>query len=165
MSQRKTPVRLRDANSEDVGFVFNSWLRSYRNAQMVRGVSNTIYYNEHHKILERIVKTARVIIACDPEDSTKIYGYACAEFIDSIFVIHYVYVKELYRKLGIARLMLDEWKPDFNNASICTHINKCAEAPAIRRHILYHPYILVNGLKFEVDKKVEHEPKPTAVKE
>jgi hypothetical protein len=142
--KKQLPILIRDADPSDVSFIFNSWLKSYRNGHLCRGVDNTIYYAEHHKLIERILKTATVKIACDPKDIATIYGYICYEKIDGIFVAHFAYTKNTFRSLGVLTQLIKEIDHDFAGAGLFTHRNDRTEFLAAKYHLIYHPYILTN---------------------
>lgn len=145
----KAPVRIRPANAEDVSFIFNSWLKSFRSSNHARGVCNTVYFAEQHKLIERLVKSSQVIIACNPADPTQLYGYICAGSQDGIFCLHYLYVKHSFRGLGIAKILINAFEHDFNAAGIFTHMTKPMEHLAVKFNLVYHPYILCNYVSKE----------------
>lgn len=90
-------VTLRNLSSRDLPFVTNSWLRNYRKSWHVKGVDNETYYDRHHRILEVILPRASTVVACHPQDPDVIFGWACAEFINESFVLHFVYVKNNFK--------------------------------------------------------------------
>lgn len=149
MSSDNLPVWIRKANQEDVNFIFNSWLKSYRSSLFAKPMTNTVYYSEHHKVLERLAKNSEVIVACSKDDPTQLYGYICAEKIEGVFVLHYVYVKHTYRNMGIAKLLLNTLDRDPEQAGCYTHHTRIAEKLAAKYNLIYHPYLLINGVEEE----------------
>ena len=159
MNAPKLPVRYREANESDVGFIFNSWLKSYRQSLFAKTISNTVYYTEHHKILEKIIKDPnnKVIIACNEEDPTQIYGYICAGALEGFLVIHYVYVKHSFRNMGIGKLLLNMFDHDPSTAGIYTHHTKSADKLSAKYNFVYHPYILFNESEGESNESEKEE--------
>lgn len=145
MSQKKTqevPIRVRLATEVDVPFIFNSWLKSFRAEHFAVNITNTIYFNEHHKLIEDLLQTCEVYIACDHNNPEDIFGYICAERIDGILIIHYVYVKHMYRRLGIGKTLLGQFNPDLSVASIYSHSTKVvADRIAHKYNLVYSPYV------------------------
>lgn len=137
-------VALREANSNDVSFIFNAWLKSYRSSPYVKFVNQQIYFAGQHKLIENLIKVCKVIIACNPEDSEQIYGFMVAEKIESILCIHYIYVKQPFRALGIGKLLLNSVKHDINNPCIYTHFTVVGGKLAEKYNIYFHPYVLLN---------------------
>lgn len=112
----KLPIKFRPATSEDTGFVFSSWLKSYRNAPQSRLMLNNIYFQNQHDIIEDILKKSVVMIAVNEQDPSQIFGYIVYE---KPSMLHYVYVKYTYRKMGIARLLFQH--AELLNPIIITH--------------------------------------------
>ncbi len=137
------PVRIRPVTNDDVPFIFNSWLRCFRESGLfARSVPNTVYFQNHHKILQKLAKRATIYVADNPDDPTQLFGYICAEYIDNIFVIHFMYVKHDFRKLGIGKALLNSFNHDLATASCCSHLTKMAEKFLLKYNIVYHPYTI-----------------------
>jgi len=141
---RNIPIVIRDANEADAPFIFNSWLRSFRQGNLCRGVDNTIYFTEHHKVIERLLKESECKVAVSLEDDRDILGYACYGQIDSVFALHYAYTKHTFRGLGVLRQILKNTNHDFNTAGIHTHSTEIFNRLSLKYNLIYHPYVLIN---------------------
>lgn len=100
------PFLIRKALPNDVPFITNSWLKSYRGSGEVQGIPNNQYFFFQHKLIEAIVPRSIVIVAAAKEDPHIILGWLCAEVADTALLLHYAYVKNDYRKMGIGSGML-----------------------------------------------------------
>lgn len=145
----KIPVRLRQATEADAPFIFNAWLKSFRNSPLARTLNNTTYFSEHHKVIEKILKNSDTIIACNNNDPNQIFGFISASKVEGIFCLHYIYVKHTFRKLGIGSQLLNVFEHDPTTASIYTHHTKTAEKLAPKFSMMHHPYVLFNNYKLE----------------
>ena len=134
-------IRIRPATEEDIPFIFNSWLKSYRNSFFARDVPPPVYFTEHHKVLEDIVKTNTVLVACNPDESNQIYGYMVAGTVDNVFVLQYAYVKHPYRSLGVGKLLLKAFNHEKGTAGFHTHSTRAGRDIAIKYNLVYSPYI------------------------
>jgi len=155
MSNNKLPIRLRRATEEDIPFIFNSWLKSYRHSRFAREITSTIYFTEHHKVLERLLKTNDVIIACNEKDASQVYGYICAGKVDGIFAIHYIYVKHSFRNLGVGKVLLNAFQHDPATASVHSHSTRISERLAAKYNSVYHPYLILNVDDYNSEQKEE----------
>lgn len=120
-------VGFRPADPEDQNFIYDSWLRSYRDGSLhARAMPARIYYNNHKHVIARILDLSSVLICCNPEDPDQIFGYVVYEATKGkVTVFHYLYVKTTYRNLGIANLIFKESlkisEHDKEFPSVCTH--------------------------------------------
>lgn len=144
MSNKTPPIRLRKAIQDDVSFIFNSWLKSYKYSLFARNITNTIFYTGHHKVIERLLKHNDTIVACNNDDPTQIFGFINAGKIDGIFCLNYLYVKQSFRNLGIGKALLNAFDHDANIASVYTHHTRISEKLAAKYNMVYHPYLLIN---------------------
>src|SRR6056297_1572859 len=145
MKSNNMKVHVRTANEEDVHFILNSWLKSFRNSQFAKGISSTVYFTEHHKVLRKLLKRSTILVACNPEDQNQIYGYLVLEKVDGVLCIHFAYTKQVFRKLGIQRQLLGLVNHDFdNNSALYSHDTKMGRELAAKFKLVYHPYIWIN---------------------
>lgn len=156
METKNLPIRIRRATDGDVSFIFSSWLKSYRTALVNKNIPSEVYFTEHHKVIEDLLKTCEVLIACNEKDATDIYGYICAERVDGIFVVHYIYVKHTYRVLGVARMLINQFEHEIGVAAIYTHHTRIAERLAPKHGFVYSPYVAMTA---EYRKKADRHKK------
>lgn len=142
MKEEQIPIKLRTANQEDVAFIFNAWLKSYKSSYINRSISPQIYYAGHHKLIEKLLKSFDTLIACSESDPAQIFGFINAGFIDGIFCVNYIYVKHTFRNLQIAQVLLNGFKHSPEVASVYTHHTRAADHLAPRYNMVYHPYLL-----------------------
>lgn len=141
MKTTELSIQLRHATIEDVSFIFNSWLKSFRTAPCSISIHNNIYYSEHHKLIERILRSFDVIIAADKEDPTHIYGFIVAGKVQDITTIHYLYVKHTFRRLGIAKALLAHFEIPNNEPFFYTHETSVGKVLGKKYLGVYHPYL------------------------
>ena len=141
MNDKKLPIRIRPATQDDIGFIFNSWLKSYRNSHFAKFITNTVYYENHHKVIEQLVKDNEVKVACNENDPNQLYGYICAGRLDGFFVCHYIYVKHSFRAMGIGKSLLNSFNHDADTASIYTAHTRICDRLAPKFNFVYIPYL------------------------
>lgn len=139
------PVRVRPATEADINFIFSSWLKSYRDSFFAATISTTVYYAEHHKVVERLLKSCEVYVACSDADTSELYGFVCGERVDGILVIHYAYVKHHFRWLGIGRKLFEQFNHDGTSAGLYTHLTKSSRPLASKFGFVHSPYIALTS--------------------
>jgi hypothetical protein len=101
---------IRDYQSTDKNFIFTTFLRGlYEDNDFFRKMKKNIFKANYQKIIEHLLhkKESIIKIACLLEDPDVILGYAILEAdVGYGTFLHWVYVKHLWRKIGIARDLL-----------------------------------------------------------
>lgn len=144
----KDLVRFRLANESDISFIFNSWLKSFRETSKSVSISSVVYYANHHKMIEGLLKKCDVTIACEQQNPAHIFGYICAEKVTGVDVIHFTYVKESYRRLGMARLLCEAAGVDLAKPVFFTH--RCKKSGVWMHnkndcYLIHNPYLAYYG--------------------
>lgn len=120
---------IREFRDEDTNFVISTWLRSFYSNQTGYKEPSKVFFHEHQKQIKKLWNDKKLFcyLAVSPEDEDIILGFAVFG-ID--YTLHYVCVKEVYKRLGVARALLNmfyknrseiitsHWTKD------CAHLNK-----------------------------------------
>jgi hypothetical protein len=102
---------------------------------------NDVYYDNHKLVVKELLETQKIIIACNSEDNGQIFGFICYNDNNEI---HYLYVKYPYRKMGLARYLLDSIPSDPTKPLIVTHLTSAIKSK-LGDEIIYNPYLLKKG--------------------
>lgn len=118
------PHQLRPAEDGDRALIIDSWLKSYRSSPWAKQLPDWVYWSRfgHVGLVEHLVATSRIIVACLPEDNAFIYGWAAVgrQLEGELLALHYVFTKQTFRKQGFAGLLLSQVERG-NNLPV-THI-------------------------------------------
>lgn len=147
------PALTRRVFEEDLSFIYHSWLKSYRSSwakglNPSRYMDKDRYYNGQKLMISQCLERSVVLVAVNPEDAFQIFGYVVGE---PGLVVHYLYVKEPFRRMGIATLLVDglkkqcNWTP--NDPIIATHgTSVFHDVIAEKYGVEYDPYLLMTGM-------------------
>lgn len=136
-------VEHRPYTAGDHDFICATWVNGFINGQPKRGdywFENHLEQIERHafkvnynRVVNHILKNPKseTIIACLKEDPTVILGYAVLEKPDTL---HWVYVKEAWRKFGIARHLVPK------TITTVTHLTSPGLALKRRFGLIYDPF-------------------------
>lgn len=96
----------------DKDFVFDSWLKSWRTQRVAGVIPNNLYFDTMRATIENLVaRGSTITIACDVVDNDRIYGWICWELTpDKIPVVHYLYVKDVYLRYDVDKVLMAEIK-------------------------------------------------------
>jgi GNAT superfamily N-acetyltransferase len=105
-------ITTRMMKPNDLNFVFDSWLKSWRSNKYAGVIPNNLYYSTYRSTIEGLVgRGAEVVVAVNSEDEDHILGYVCFETTpDGFSCIHYLYVKDPYLKRGVDAILLEQVK-------------------------------------------------------
>lgn len=135
-------IKIRNATQVDVNFIFSTWQKAYRYSVKTAGIESEIYFNQQHTLIEGLMKTAYILVACSTADPTQIYGYLCYEKIEDAPVVHFAYVKKSYRNLGIGKLLLSHSKIDPKAPFFITHHTGAVDKLNPEHYFaIYNPYL------------------------
>jgi len=104
-------------------------------------MQNEVYFAAQHKVIEGLLKTCKVQVACNHEDIAQIFAYSVTAQVDGVGVVHMVYVKEPYRKLGLGKLLLTNAGIDLEKPYCYTHRTHPAIKFEKKHPIVFHPYL------------------------
>jgi hypothetical protein len=108
--------KYRPATEGDYGLVVSSWVSSYR--PQIKWLPKPFYDRIYREAVAKALEKYAVIVACDPSNEDTIMGWCCGDKHQSI--LHYVFVKSLFRRLGVASGLLDDCFAD-NRVTITHH--------------------------------------------
>lgn len=104
-------VTIRHANVQDNPFIIESWLEYYKVfSQFGKSVPAKVYFKEHRKLIVKVMEFSKCFVACDKKDTGLIIGFICSESMPSTGrdVLHFIFVRKDFRKLGIGKQLLDK---------------------------------------------------------
>src|SRR6478736_9366858 len=118
-------IDIRQHRKEDEACIYSSWLKSYRKSVSLDGVHNDVYFPEHTKIIADILDRSFSYMIVDPSDENHIFGYAVVEHLGKNDVIHFVYIKQPYRRMGLLKLLIEKVIEGFGKRTIfISHLPK-----------------------------------------
>ena len=139
---------VRPATDNDKNFILNSWLKSFKGSDFAKGLRNGVYFNNHHALLQALWGRCEVQVVVNPEDSESIIGYVVSEVRtdladDAVFILHFAYVKHIYRKMGIAKAAVAHAVGSHSGAKCYTHqLIGCRTLLKEDAGWVYNPYLL-----------------------
>lgn len=97
----------RAARPSDVPFILDSWIKSFRESPWAGVVPNNQFYAVTREAIEGLLaRGAKLTIACSRADEDQILGWTCLEPVRDGTACHFTYVKDPYRKRGLATELL-----------------------------------------------------------
>lgn len=141
LPEKKLLIRL--ATTNDLGFIYNTWLKTARNSRG-KGISNEIYYREQHHLITKAFLYGRTVIVCPLDDTNKIHGFMNWTVIDGHPVINFIYYRITHQKQKLAKMLIESELGDKINSSriYYTEINPGIDKDRLPDNWYYNPYLL-----------------------
>ena len=102
-------VSFRPAAETDHSFIFATWLRGlyYGNA-FFRQIDKEEFFPVYSRTIQNLIfkPTAEIKIACLKDEPDTILGYSLYEELPPLSILHWVFVKPEWRKVGIAQALM-----------------------------------------------------------
>ena len=138
-------VKYRKPNEQDLPFIYSTWLKSYRQTDWAKNMSNDTFFHHHKAIVKSILENKRtqVTLICDLDDPDHLFGYVVAEVIGQRALVHFVYMKYNYRKLGIISQtlkILGYFDP--KQVNFITHLPRNYLSLKTKYNLDFNPYLL-----------------------
>lgn len=137
-------IRKYDPTSDEA-FIFSTWLRNYKHSSyFAKRVKPSVFFAGHHKIVSHLLAkpTTTTFIAHPKDDPNTMLGYLVCDTSLERPIVHFTFVKEAFRKMGILRTLMSAAKITAENMSF-THWTIPVD-DLIRKFpdIIYNPYAL-----------------------
>lgn len=124
----------------ELGFIFDSWLRSQWHAEAKRRLDPEVFYPAQRKRIGKCLERSSVLIAMSPAAPDEALGYAVHESMLGGTILHWLYVKKPFRRLGIARCLLD--LAQRTGPASLSHSHKGdARSKRLLRRSTFNPYL------------------------
>ncbi len=136
---------LRGIEPDDFAFVKRRWAGEMRHAPWSRGVPGSVYWGSQYKTIEALLLQSSTILAVDPADSQHLYGVIVFHRAQVRAILHWLFVKAEYRKLGLAKALLAAAFGDARPLHLTQVTTFVAEHPELceRSGIIPSPFILL----------------------
>lgn len=97
-------IKYRAVNSEELSFIYSTWLKSYSISGANCFNDNHLYYKYQRMLIDKLLGQSSVLVA---EVDGEVLGYIVFEIKTPFLMIHWAYVKKTFRGMGIYQAMLN----------------------------------------------------------
>lgn len=112
-------------------------------------VSQELFAKEQLAIRDRLIESSEIWLACSPTDAWFLLGFAIVVRVPSGIVLHYLYVKRRFRRIGLGLKLLEAVSGPTRYV-VATHVTHdwCKWAPGLVAkgyRVEFNPYLLEKG--------------------
>jgi len=136
-----SPINIRAMRPSDENFIRDGWVQSYSKSPHVCEVPRQVYFDAQRKVIARLLAKSTTYVAHWPEDDDALYGFVCGVPDRPKTTLHYVYVKQVFRREGIAKELIGALVPPGAEV-VCSHRpwGEWKREQATKRGYVYSPY-------------------------
>ena len=115
--------RLYNPGSTDEAFIYSSWIKAVRKDQKHHLQPGQAFYHQQKAKVAALLDepTTAVLMATHQDEPDDLIGWICVK-LGPEPVIHYAYVKSLYRQMGIAKALVEAAGIDLTQPVIVSHV-------------------------------------------
>ena len=117
-------VAIRLIEEGDSNFIYDSWIRSAKAMNIPNGKRGDIkrFCTRMREHISTVLGAGTVYVACNPDVPSQVYGWCVVVRSEVGCILHYVYVKKLYRSLRVCSRLVKaaRWEPKQNALTYCT---------------------------------------------
>lgn len=129
-------------DDNDTPLVFASWMRQIRKLPPFTSFGRD-EFQRHRGVVDRIVERCPPLLACDVSAPGVVYGFACAEMRGDLQILHFVYVRNTFRRLGIGERLVRHTLPRLKNEPVfLTHPGKAVPHLRDKWRLCFNPYLV-----------------------
>lgn len=89
-------------------FIYDSWMRSYRDSPAVRDIPSPYYERGHSQRMTELLEHSLCLVSRPDDWADGVDGWACGEAHEGVLVLHYVFVKAGLRRGGICASLMKQ---------------------------------------------------------
>lgn len=150
-SEHDIQLQFRSFTEDDLPFVMSSWFKSYFSGPQITWLPPLVKAVLHRHIEGHLrAGLYSVTLAVEASNPTQVFGWICNGMDEERATVHYIYVKHLFRRLGIARALLRSAGVKTGEGFHATHYTRvCSNAEKANYKIWYYPelFYTANTLK------------------
>lgn len=134
MKELEQLISIRLVKEDDRAFIMATWLRGlYYGNPWFKEIEKDVFMHKYHDVITRVLlkPTTEVAIAALKDDEDTILGYS----VTDNKTLHWVFVKEVWRKMGIAKAIIPH---DIDTTTHLTIMGKKIKPKSLK----FNPFLL-----------------------
>lgn len=137
------PLLIRDGLGEDSPYVFATWLKAQRTQGDRAEMRNSVYFENEKRRVGYLLSRSRVLMAVNPDDAAHLYGYVVFSRVSEITLVHFLFVKPAYRKLGVATALMRDVCPRLGKEElVITAVSPEAVRMKRKWQLVFNPHLV-----------------------
>ncbi len=100
-------LELHNYDATHAPFVLSSWAKSAHQASPANRIPRALWTDRQNEHMARCLERDACVMMVLPDATDECVGWCCAGHRSGAMVVHWIYVRRLFRRQGAARALLD----------------------------------------------------------
>jgi hypothetical protein len=134
------PYILRLPTEDDKPFVYDTFLKIFRQVEPNNFRHHTEYFDTQRAIIDTLFEKSQILLACSPEDPNYLYGYIIFDMVKKFLKLHWLHIKDPFRGNGMALDILKTVYPStLHDIIVCSHYSRVYKSLKNKYKLQYDP--------------------------
>lgn len=134
-------LQIRNFHPTDESFIFDSWAKSFfEDSPFCKYLTHHEFQQQHIPIIGHLMRRAQIRILSEKASPELIVGY----IVFQPYRLHYLYIKEVFRGMGLAKKLIQFHEESLIRGSRVTHLTLHGRKLQKRYGFIYSPYFEVS---------------------
>lgn len=142
-------MSVRPIRSDEINFVLSSWLKSARMTGFWPKVNSKTFFINYQPLIETAIERGSIFVGVPKTEPNIIVAYISFEIHKGKLIIHFIYVKNIFRNQRISSHLINHIKKIYKIESdiLISHYH------AAFKQYEYNPFLLFGGVMLNSDLK------------
>lgn len=104
--------------STDLGFVYDAWTRGAHEVEPAKYVPWDLFRLRQGQHINRCRSLGQTLVLCHSLDPAQLEGFICYGQQAGAFLLHWLYVKSMFRRQGVASRLMTQVCPDWRERPV-----------------------------------------------
>ena len=101
-------LNIRQPVPSDIKLVMDAWIKGFRNSPYAGCVTNDRWHETQANTIEQLLaRGAKLEVLCSVAKPDQIVGFVCWESVKGGLCVHYLYIKDPFRRTGLGSALLN----------------------------------------------------------
>ena len=101
-------LKIRQARPDENNFFADSWIKNMRANEPFKNMDFAILSKEYFPVIQTMLKEFDTFVATHEEEDNEILSFINFRLSDKFHMVNFIYTKKPYRKLGVARELIQK---------------------------------------------------------
>lgn len=135
------PLKIRIARPNEKNFFTDCWIKNMRSKEPYKFMDYKLLSREYFPIIQTLLDEGCTVVCTHEDEDDEIFSFVNFKPMPDFQVVNFVYTKKPYRKLGIAKYLLEKTVEQQDGPIFFTHFDWFGHRMR-KKGWIFNPFIL-----------------------